>query len=487
MVSPSKSHARNLNSSILWNLSGNLLPLIVAFFLIPLLIKALGTERFGLLTIAWMLVGYFSLFDFGLGKALTKATSEKIAAGLDQEIPGLASNAIFAMGFLGVVGGLILAALTPWLTTGALKISSAYQQDAYYTFLVLALAVPSVVVCTALIGLLEAHQRFSVINTIRIPLGVSNFIGPFLALQISDTLLGAVTTIFFFRIVAMFFYWRSVNGLYGVAIVPRYDLTKIVPLLKFGGWASVSNLISPVMVYFDRFVIGSVLSIAVVAYYTTPYEIVSRVSIVSISMLGVFFPAMAGALVANRSQIEGIYRHAFMLIFYSVLPVVAVIVAFAFPVLDKWIGSEFASRSSLILRVLAVGVFFNSLGRVPFGLIQAAGRADLTAKINLLEVIPYLLVLFVLLPSAGIQGAAYAWTLRLMFDFALMSYFAVRLTPELQAFAWTKAVSVIAAVVYFVILALIDELVLKVVLVLPAIAYAARYMWINFARKLKKG
>ena len=61
------------------NIIGQGLPMIVAFFTIPILIKALGTDRFGVLTIAWMTIGYFSLFDFGIGRALTQILSEMLA------------------------------------------------------------------------------------------------------------------------------------------------------------------------------------------------------------------------------------------------------------------------------------------------------------------------------------------------------------------------------------------------------------------------
>lgn len=70
-----------LVSSSLWNLAGSLLPLGAGLVAIPLLIGQLGLERFGLLSLAWLLVGYFSLFDFGLGRSLTRLVAEKLGSG----------------------------------------------------------------------------------------------------------------------------------------------------------------------------------------------------------------------------------------------------------------------------------------------------------------------------------------------------------------------------------------------------------------------
>ena len=68
----SASIARNT----LWNLAGTALPLVVAIFAIPVLIRGLGTERFGVLMLAWAIMGHFALFDFGLGLATNKFVSK---------------------------------------------------------------------------------------------------------------------------------------------------------------------------------------------------------------------------------------------------------------------------------------------------------------------------------------------------------------------------------------------------------------------------
>ena len=61
----------------------------VAVVTIPALIGRLGTDRFGVLTLAWILLGYFSLFDLGLGRALTKMVAEQLGLGQERDIPGL--------------------------------------------------------------------------------------------------------------------------------------------------------------------------------------------------------------------------------------------------------------------------------------------------------------------------------------------------------------------------------------------------------------
>src|SRR3546814_17386387 len=61
-----------------WNLAGSGVPLLVGLFSVPYLVKNLGVEAFGILTLIWALIGYFSLFDFGLGRALTQQIAKRL-------------------------------------------------------------------------------------------------------------------------------------------------------------------------------------------------------------------------------------------------------------------------------------------------------------------------------------------------------------------------------------------------------------------------
>src|ERR1700732_1001665 len=89
---------RLLAKNSLWNLVGWGAPLLVALAGIPLLIKGLGIERFGVLTLIWMGIGYFSLLDIGLGQALTKLVAEKLGVERPEEISKLIWTALIWMG-----------------------------------------------------------------------------------------------------------------------------------------------------------------------------------------------------------------------------------------------------------------------------------------------------------------------------------------------------------------------------------------------------
>lgn len=187
--------AGTLARNALWNLIGQGVPMVVAVFTIPLLVKGLGTDRFGILTLAWIVIGYFSLFDLGMGRALTKQVAEKLGAGQEQEIPAVTWTALALMLFLGLVGMGVQVALSPWLVHDALKIPPALQRGVLQAFYLLALSIPIVISSAGLRGVLEAHQRFGLVNTVRLSMGVFTFLGPLMVLPFSRDLTHVVVVL----------------------------------------------------------------------------------------------------------------------------------------------------------------------------------------------------------------------------------------------------------------------------------------------------
>ena len=66
-------------------------------------------------------------------------------------------------------------------------------------------------------------------------------------------------------------------------------------LLRLGGWNLVTNVVNPLLIYMDRFLIGSLVSLSAVAYYATPYDMITKLLIIPSSMAGPLFPAFAAS------------------------------------------------------------------------------------------------------------------------------------------------------------------------------------------------
>lgn len=410
-----------LARNTLWNLIGQGSPLIIAAVAIPILVRHIGVDRYGILSISWMLIGYFSLFDFGVGRALTKFVADRLGTSDEHDIPPLVWTSLMLMLLLGVVGGICMAAMSPWLVSRILKIPIALHVETLRTFYLLALGTPFVITTTGFRGILEAQQRFGIVNAIRIPMGAFTFGGPLLVIPFSNHLVPIVGLLLAGRVLLCVAYGfaclRTMPSLLrGFAL----QTSVIRPVLSFGSWVTVSNVVSPVMQSMDRFLIGGLLSVGAVAYYSAPFDVISRISILPAAVAGVLFPAFAVSYVQDRNRLASLLGRGLKFIFLAVFPIVLLIVTFAPEGLRLWLGPVFAEQSTSVTRWLAAGTLVNCLALVPTTFIQGIGRPDITAKLHLIELPLYLGGAWWLIRERGIEGAALAWVVRVLLDAVLL-------------------------------------------------------------------
>ena len=368
-------HGRLLARNSLLNLLGAEVPLIVAAFTMPVVIRGLGPGRFGALAVCWALLAYFSVFDLGLGRAATKFSAEAFGRGDEERVSAVAWNALVVQASLGTVGGLALAALAPVLVDHLLR--SAPQDlatEARRSFQLLAAAVPTISVAVAQYLLCS-----SPLPTLR-------------------------------------------KG-------PHVHAVEVRRLLGYGGWLTVSSVLGPILTYTDRFMVGVLVSAAAVGFYSAPHEVITRLLFVPASVVATLFPGLSTLNgQGHQNALATLFARAVEYVLLILGPVAVLLALFAHQVLGMWLGSQFAQRSTLVLQILTVGLVANSLAQVPYALIQPVGRPDLTAKFHLVEFPIHVLLLWILINEWGIAGAALAWSARVALDGVLLFAAASRLS-----------------------------------------------------------
>lgn len=453
---PTSGHVLAKNTIL--NMVGQLVPMAVGVVTIPILIRHLGTDRFAVITIAWMLIGYFSLFDMGIGRALTQLVAEKIGKREFEDIPGIFWTSIFLMLVFSFIGASILALSAAPLVHDVLKVPTSLQQETISALHIMAVSMPFVIMTAALVGVLTAYHRFDIINAIRIPMGAYSFAAPLLVLPFSNHLVPIVSTLLLGRGVAFAIYL-----LFCFKIVPdlstniKISKSIIKPILKFGGWMTVSNILNPVMVYFDRFLIGSIISITAVAYYTTPYELITKLWIIPGALMNVLFPAFASTYTNDPSRTAELFHRAVKYQLIIIFPIAFIIVAYAHQGLFLWLGRVFADNSYLVLQCLAIGVFINCLANVPFAFLQGIGKPDVTSKLHVSELVFYIPTLWLLVKSFGITGAAIAWSARVFVDTALLFFVTRRSFSPLTGISNSTGLCVFAAIAGLVCIMFLPE------------------------------
>lgn len=399
-----------------YNLLGSLAPLVVTLVTVPLYVQAIGLDRYGLLSLCWLLAGYFTFLDFGIGRATAQRMARLSKAATHERnqlfwTSAAMSLALALVGFLlaWIAGKLFLLGIAP---------SATLYDELRGSILILALAVPLGIAQSLLAGTLEGRRAFGPLNivttagtvlTATVPLAIALTLGPQLDKLIIATLATRIAVV-----ITLILVCRVIVPLGRPSFSAKVETRA---LLGFGGWATITSIASPILVQFDRFAIGALLGATAVAYYVIGYNIVVQMLLVPSALSRALFPRFAELPIADskRQSLQAL----------RVLLVIAMLIAIAamtliYPFLSVWLGSDIAPHSAPITVILLVGFWANSAAQSAFAHLQAKARPDLTAKAHLAELIPYLAVFWFATIQFGLMGAAAAWTFRTMADFTIL-------------------------------------------------------------------
>lgn len=415
------------------NLAGYLIPLLVAVATIPVTIRALGPDQFGLLAFAWVILAYSTVFDLGISRAATRFTAEAIALRDDDRLMRLAWSAVAANTMLGIAGSILIGALSPVLAR-TLNVPPDLVGDAQTSLLIVAASIPITLIGTAFRGLLEAGYRFDLVNLVSAPSSALLYALPAAASTAGLGVPAILTLILLSRLCSTAaFAVLAHRALGGVLKNPAVEGAALRRLVSFGGWVTISSVVGTVFAYGDRFLISYFRSVGAVTYYAIPYEIVARLWIVPNAISAALFPAFSSLAESSSIQIGRLYARGLLALLCLLLPIVTILVLFSDELLEVWVGPEVARASALILNILAIGVFVNSLAFVPFALIQGANRPDLIGKLELAALVPFLVVGAFFAQTTGAVGVALSLTIRLIAEAGLLFATAGRVVPAVSS------------------------------------------------------
>jgi len=417
---------------ILWNLLGLGLPLVIAALAVPGLLTLIGKERFGYLALAWGLIGYAGALDLGIGRATTQRISALRDSEDNHQIPDVLETAVRITLVSGGIGMLLLmlAALTGVYrfihSTGVPDI------EIQYSMMLLALALPIQAISATFRGVNEAYLNFKKISLLRILLGAANFGAPYLVALYTDKLHWLVATLVLSRCLAFLLYRRFAYDClikHGHPLRGRYDRQISRNLMHFGGWLTISFIISPFLVQADRFFVGSLISAVAVTLYVIPFEVTAQSLLFVGAVTTVAFPVIS-SLIQSAPQEAALLFKRWLFRVTTIMLVSMAALAYMMPaLLHVWVGSHVTETSVQVGQILCVGVFFNAIGIMYCSLLHALGKTRVTAIVHIVELPLFIITLYVLIHEYGVIGAAVAWSLRMVFDTTALLMLCRRINP----------------------------------------------------------
>lgn len=409
------------------NLFGGLMPMAVTLLVTPLYIHSIGLERFGVLSLVWLLLGYLGFFDLGFGRAVASRVAQLDDEGRRADL--LWTALVLSIGS-GAAGAILAAGVGFLFFGGALHPGGSMGGEMKSGLPILAAILPLVTTSSVLAGYLQGRHMFARLNVAQTAGMIFFQVFPLvIALLVSKELQWLAVGAFAGRFCGLVF--LAAYCVADSASNRRISFNRgdIRPMLNFGGWVMLSGILSQVMMTMDRMIMGAILNVQAVAVYSLPYNIIIRATLIPYSWFSVLYPRFAAA---NEEDAKDLLSFGGRILLLVMTPIVVAGVVVIRPFLELWIGKDLALAASPSGVILMAGFWFYAQSFMPLAFFQARGDARRPALIYAFEFVIFMPVLYALISWLGLIGAAAAWSLRAVVDAGLLYGSAGRIVRYIQ-------------------------------------------------------
>lgn len=412
---------RTIGFNTFCQIGAQLGPAAAAIFAIPALLRHLGPEAYGIVTLFSTVLIYFAMLDLGLGRATTRFIARSLEAGNRDEVGRYFWGSMLLLTGAGLIVGVCFLLAVPVLVTHYLKISPLYRQDAIRAFYLICATIPLVTLMAGLRGFLEAAGRFPFLSAVTACAGACMYAIPVVVVIEGGGLVAIAATYVAIRIgMAIALAIGCMGTKLRPPLRPTLDRRALKQMASFGGWLSLSNVIGTAMVYGDRFLLGSFAGMAAVTSYSMPLDVIGRMQILITSFCAVLFPLLSRLDGSGSAHFQRVYRGALAIVLSSITPLTVTVILLSPFLMRVWLREHNTSDAVFAAQVFLAGSIVQAMASISFTALHARGRSDLAAWAHSAEFPIYCIAFFWAATHFGVRGAALAWFGRVIIDFACM-------------------------------------------------------------------
>lgn len=390
------------------NLLGAVIPALVALATVPMVVRGLGDASYGVYSLVTAIVGYFAVIDINVTAGSVKYIAEHHARRDDARISETVFFGLSIYAALGTIGGIGLFAGAHALVTRVFAVPSALEGQAIVTLQLAAIGFFVGQLQNYLQSVPQSLMRYDIAGRIEVVFGTCVPL-----LTVGVLLLGyGLFEVILVRVIASAVncavLWRCIVRLLPALAWRKPGAALRRELLGFSAYSFLSRFASMSYAYADKLIIGALVGVTGLAYFTVASTLANRVLSLSYRLSGVFFPA-ASALAARGElqRLRGLYLKASRYVVFVNASMLVLVAVFSYQILYTWMNPQFARAGQVVLAVMALSQFVDSLTSLPSLINDGMGHPRFSGLFALARALVGLVVVYVGVAGWGIDGAAW--------------------------------------------------------------------------------
>lgn len=435
----------------LWNLAGAALPALVALATVPLLIRGLGLEGFGVVTVIGAVVGYAGLFDVSLSAGAIKYLAEYHARSDARRFAETFWFGLLFYGLLAMAGGLLLFVFAAPVLARFFSVSALLRDDALLALHFAAIGFAVSQLQNYLLVVPQALQRYDRSAGSEAVFGMTaNLVSAAVALYgggIAGVVLARVT-VSAVNLLWLVFLLRALHVPLSPALPGR---DTCAALARFSGHSWLSRLASLLHQHADKLLVGSLAGPVALALYTVPVQLAGRLLGLTYRLASVVYPRVSALAASNgEAALRALYLDATRIVGYLNFAVLGMVALTGDIFLRRWVGPDFVAEGYPVLLLITAALLADSLTTLPSLVNDGLGHPKITGRFAVVRGVLGVALVWCGITLGGIVGAAAAHLLASLLMGALfIGYVHGRTVPvpaiEVMRHCWWPGLATVSA------------------------------------------
>lgn len=402
---------RNFSVGLLSSIWSALLGLAV----VPLYLKYLGIEAYGLIGFFVTTQALLQLLDMGLSPTINREVARCSAFGNVREARSLLHTLGIVYWTMAVVIVSCIVVLSPLIAGHWLQSKHLPQDTVAHALMLMGLVVAFRWPIGLYMGALMGMQKIALTSTIGAVVGTLSSLGAVAVLVFVSPTIEAffiwqacvgITYAFVMRWVA----WRVMDA----EIEPsRFSLDDLKRIWRFSAGMSGVAITGIILMQLDKVILSRLLSLEDFGRYMLASVVASGLYILLTPLFNTIYPRMT-ALVASGEieKLTFLYKTGTRLFLAVLFPIAIIAAVFSEDLLYLWTrNQELAKSSALVVALFLMGTTLNGVMHFPYALQLAYGETRLPLKINAILITIMVPMTVILAMSFGAAGGAGSWAL----------------------------------------------------------------------------
>ncbi|MFT4039952.1 MAG: oligosaccharide flippase family protein [Thermomicrobiales bacterium] len=396
--------------SILYNLIGGVVTILLYLIVVPIQIRHLGIDAYGLLAFISTVQIIFSICDFGLSTTLAREVAIDTTPEL-RHTRTLLQSLLLPYALVGMLLGVALIVAAPWLARHWLALGALPVETAQATLQLSGMAIILRWPVSFLSAVLIGRGRFDLLNLLKIIAVIMLVAGGIVViLRTGDLVAFAAWSALTGGIEVTLYLLACFRVLPHFSLRPRVSRTALAQIWQFARDVGIITVLATIILQSDRLMLSRLAPIEQVGYYALAYSIFAGLTLVQGFVTSVLLPAFAaGSQRGETGELTRLFVWASQGLVFMFMPAVAGLVFFGGDFLRVWTSAETAAGSAPLLRIMAPAFLISVTVGITSTLAIATGFTSFIVRVTAVGMVCYLPALYFAIRAWGPLGAACAW------------------------------------------------------------------------------